>query len=378
MRIVHVINSLAIGGREKVVIELCNEMAEKHEVTIITLSNNNNSQVNNLNSKIDLIELPFGAGLLGMIKLWVFGYFSLVGILRKISPEIIHNHLYYHFYLLIALVNRKVKSNSFRTVHTSGLFYTNQNLINNFRLWLEKVATKIDKPNMVSISRAIFNNNEQHFKSLYSRNRYIPNGIDFAELERRTLKFDRIDYSINVDDFVGVYVARFDSGKNHSMIIEVVEELRRLNYNVKFLFVGDGVLREEFEKMINDKNLQQHILLTGFTSNVGSFLRLSDFAVFPSEFEGFPLSLIEKMYYKLPVVASNIDVFLEVIADNVNGLIFHLDDPIEFRDKIIFLYNNRTELKLMGENAKESALAFDVKNVAQDTLNYYNLVCDVN
>lgn len=371
MKIVHILNSLTVGGREKIVIELCNELVKTNQVIIITLTNDDNLQKIKLDKNIKLIELPFKSNSKGVFQLWVQGFFLLKKHLNQIKPNIVHNHLYYHFYLFLALISCFMNFKSYRTIHTSGLFYKDGGLINKFRLNLEKLANFINKPYLVSISRSVFNNNELFFKKYYSDNKYIPNGVNFAALNQNDFLINRKDLGLDENDFVGIYVARLDEGKNHQLVLNCINNLFLSGINVKMLFVGDGPLGEEIEKQIIFLNLTNSIIMLGFQNKISDYLKLSNFGIFPSSFEGFSLSLIEKMYFKLPVIVSNIDAFKEVIENYYNGLIFNLDRPEEMELKIKFLIENKSQIKEIGDHAFLTAKEFSIQKISEKTEFYY-------
>lgn len=373
MKIVHILNSLTIGGREKIVIELCNELVNSEDVVIITLSDDNNILKDSLHPQITLVELPFKSNLIGVIKLWTLGFFLLKNKLKSINPDIIHNHLYYHFYLFLTLIcivgNTKAKS--FRTIHTSGLYYKDKGILNKFRILIEKLATRLVNTYLVSISKSVFDNNVRHFKDYYQNNKLIPNGINFKSFENKNLRLNRSDFKLSDKDFIGVYLSRLDNGKNHKLVIEQIYDLKKEGYNVKFFFVGDGKLRNELEDLVALKKVEEQIFFIGYSKNISDYLSISDFAIFPSDFEGFPISLIEKMYFRLPIIASNIDIFEEIIQNNFNGFIFDLKNKNDLKKSIISLLDNKEIIDFIGENAYNTALKFNIKNVANETLNYY-------
>ncbi len=371
MKIVHILNSLTVGGREKVVIELCNELVKTNQVIIITLTNDDNLQKIKLDKNIKLIELPFKSNSKGVFELWFQGFFLLKRHLKQIKPNIVHNHLYYHFYLFLALISCFKNFKSYRTIHTSGLFYKDGGLINKFRLNIEKLANFINKPYLVSISRSIFNNNELFFKKYYTDNKYIPNGINFTTLNQNNLLINRKDLGLDENDFVGIYVARLDKGKNHQLVVNCINNLFLSGIDVKMLFIGDGPLREEIKEQITLLKLTNSVKVLGFQNEISDYLKLANFAVFPSSFEGFPISLLEKMYFKLPVIVSNIDVFEEVIENNYNGLIFNLDYPEEMEIKIKFLIENKSQIKEIGERAFVTAEEFSIQRISEQTEIYY-------
>ena len=137
------------------------------------------------------------------------------------------------------------------------------------------------------------------------------------------------------------------------------------------LFIGDGPLREEIKEQITLLKLTNSVKVLGFQNDISDYLKLANFAVFPSSFEGFPISLLEKMYFKLPVIVSNIDVFEEVIENNYNGLIFNLDYPEEMEIKIKFLIENKSQIKEIGERAFVTAEEFSIQRISEQTEIYY-------
>ena len=164
MIIVHVLNSLTIGGIEKVVVDICNNIdLKKNQVFIITLSDKYLTLKPKLNEGIKVISLPFkndtGASL---ILFWLFGLPKLIKNINKIKPDVVHSHIYYHYLLFLSfsLKFSGIKPTLFRTVHTSGLFYSSKSIVNRFRCQIEKTALKIYPTYLVSISKTIYRNNQ--------------------------------------------------------------------------------------------------------------------------------------------------------------------------------------------------------------------------
>ena len=182
MVIVHVLNSLVLGGREKIVVDICNNIdSQKHTVFLITFTNDRNDIRSELHSDIKLINLPFKCdSALDIFIFWLTGLPKFIRAVNNIRPDIVHSHLYYHYYLFLSLGLRlsKVNPSSFRTVHTSGLFYASKNLANMMRVAVEQIATIIYKPYLISISKAVYHNNQSLFSSIVKGNRLIYNGVD--------------------------------------------------------------------------------------------------------------------------------------------------------------------------------------------------------
>lgn len=378
MVVLHVLNSLMIGGREKVVVDLCNNIDfNGNEITILSLSNNENILGDDLNEKIKLIALPFANTKLDQFfKLWFFGVFKVIREIRQLKPDIIHLHLYYHHFLFLVLCIKisGFKHATFRTVHTSGLFYSSEKVIDKFRLAIEKFATWISKPNLISISDQIYFNNIKYFGKNSSSNVKIPNGVDLNHFNRDNFKVDlRSSFGFDKDDVIGIYISRLDIGKNHELLISVWKQLVVIDSNLKLLLVGGGVLLNKLVERVNEEKLEKNIFFVGYSTQVAEYISIANFGIFPSSFEGFPISLIEKMAMGLPMIVSDIDVFKEVIVHNKNGKIFSLADRESLVSELLDLINDKLKQKYISDNAHITALQYDIKKVACKTMQSYKI-----
>ena len=102
------------------------------------------------------------------------------------------------------------------------------------------------------------------------------------------------------------------------------------------------------------------------------YYAISDIALFVSKNEAFPLSVLEAMFCKLPVVSSNIEGVMEVIDSQV-GFTHSLNNSNEFRASIIALSNNSQMRKQMGENAHKMIIdRFSVKKMSKKYRKLFN------
>jgi len=95
------------------------------------------------------------------------------------------------------------------------------------------------------------------------------------------------------NDLVLGHVGRFDTVKNHSFLIEVLNEIQKTKPNTKLILVGVGKLWNDIQKKISDLNLSDSVLMLGARSDVPRLLQAMDIFVFPSLYEGVPVVLIE-------------------------------------------------------------------------------------
>lgn len=119
------------------------------------------------------------------------------------------------------------------------------------------------------------------------------------------------------DKFVIGHVGRFNSQKNHDFIVRVFASLRRENNNAVLLLVGDGRLRETIEVLAKELNVYEHILFLGVRTDIPRLCQVMNVFLFPSFYEGLPVTLIEAQSAGLQVVASDSITKEIAITDNV-------------------------------------------------------------
>lgn len=88
-------------------------------------------------------------------------------------------------------------------------------------------------------------------------------------------------------------VARFGYQKNHRFIIDVFKEIHSLEPKAVLVLVGDGELRKSIEDKVNSLCLNEVVFFEGIQSNIPKYLSSFDLLLFPSLFEGLPVSIIE-------------------------------------------------------------------------------------
>ena len=379
-KIIHIVDTLCVGGREKIVIDICNNLnAEVFDVYIITLTNDLNEIAGLINrNKVNLIELPVDHSDLVGAKT-IFNFTKVKKLLSKkiksINPDIIHTHSYLHRLLIIFSAIKSYSSTTavYHTVHTSGMYYNPKTFSDYFKLRIEKLVLGILKPNLISISEIIHENNQRLFKNQSKSIQYIPNGVDLEIFDKNKYALLPEDFGAKNDDIILTYVARFCWGKNHITLLKALKIILETNSNVRLLLAGEGDTRKEIEAFISENNLQRNVILLGSISNIAELLSISTIAVFPSEFEGFTLTLIEKMAMGLPVVASNNDIFTRLICHKENGMLFSMFDENDLATCVLELLDDKVLYNKISENSKLFSKQFSLERMINEHESYYNL-----
>ena len=130
----------------------------------------------------------------------------------------------------------------------------------------------------------------------------------------------RAQLQISQNAFVVGHVGRFFEPKNHPFLIEIFEQILRKNADARLLLVGDGPSRGEIEEMVRQKGVSHAVTFAGNRSDVNELLSVFDVFVFPSKWEGFPMTLIEAQAAGVKCLVSDAlvrDVFLTNLLESL-------------------------------------------------------------
>ena len=134
----------------------------------------------------------------------------------------------------------------------------------------------------------------------------VNNGIDceafrFDEAKRREI---RKKHGFG-DELVIGHVGRFDEFKNQSFLIDVFQCLKSSGINGKLLLLGEGKLADEMKEKVRRLGLSDSVIFAGVVPDVYNYLNAMDVFVFPSVFEGLPLTIVEAQANGLTIFASD-------------------------------------------------------------------------
>lgn len=152
--------------------------------------------------------------------------------------------------------------------------------------------------------------------------RMIPNGVDlrrfaFCEEKRQQM---RQDLGIAEDTFVLGHIGRFTVPKNHQFLVELFAEYHEENPNSKLLLVGDGELFETVQQQCTQLGIRDAVIMAGSKTNTEDYYQAMDVFVFPSLWEGLPVSVVEAQANGLPCLLSDVITHDVDLTDQVKYL----------------------------------------------------------
>lgn len=98
--------------------------------------------------------------------------------------------------------------------------------------------------------------------------------------------------------------ARFSWAKNHHFLLDIFDEVLKMDPSAKLLLVGDGELRKDIEAKMHELGLAEHVIMTGVRSDVQNLLQAMDVFVMPSNYEGLGVAAVEAQAAGLPCFLS--------------------------------------------------------------------------
>ena len=210
-------------------------------------------------------------------------------------------------------------------------------------------------------------------KKIHAIAGYSLSGIDISKFSLKKNKSIRSQWGCSDKDVIGVYVARFDYGKNQDKLVKIWRSLGDLK-SVKLWLIGDGPTYPNVTNMISQMGLSKNVICFGQSNDVPLILSNADFALFPSSFEGFSIALIEKCASGLPVIASDIPPFKEIINSGGEGFLVNLNDEKGWLEAIKYLATDVSVRTKMGEMAVLRAKNFSISITGEQYFDLYSRI----
>jgi len=157
--------------------------------------------------------------------------------------------------------------------------------------------------------------------------RVIDNGIDIDRFDRAGLgEALKSELGIRRGETVVTIVGRLSPEKGHATFLEAVSAVCMNRANVRPLIVGDGSLLGELRAEADRLGLGDRVIFTGFRHDMPAVYAISDVLVSASFSEGLPMTILEAMAAKVPVIATGVGGVPTIIKDKETGLLVNQGD----------------------------------------------------
>ncbi|MDX1630540.1 MAG: glycosyltransferase family 4 protein [Thermoanaerobaculia bacterium] len=144
-------------------------------------------------------------------------------------------------------------------------------------------------------------------------------------------------------------------GKGMEDLLAAVERQGSSGTQGLLAVAGEGPLREDLEKTIRSRGLEDRVRLLGFRRDVPDLLAAADLFVLPSRWDAFPTAILEAMAAGLPVVATRAGGIPEIVEDGRTGLLVSPGDPDQLAEALARLSECPELARRLGEAGRERA-----------------------
>jgi glycosyltransferase involved in cell wall biosynthesis len=214
-----------------------------------------------------------------------------------------------------------------------------------------------------------------HFHIQHEKVKIIPNGIDVTKFQVSTdRQAVRSRYGVQPHEKLVLCVGRLVPQKGIEYLIRAVPAIADHYPEAKFVFVGEGWMRDYLESVSRSTGHQWKIKFTGFISDeeLAALMPNSDVLVIPSIYEPFGIVALEGMAAGVPVVASQVGGLAEVIEHDRTGVFVYPRNPESIAWGVDRMLSNPDHAMRMAKNARETVeKQFSWKAIAGKTVDIY-------
>ncbi len=171
-----------------------------------------------------------------------------------------------------------------------------------------------------------------------------------------------------------ICVARFHPIKNHKLLVDVFDDLHKLDNKSKLILLGTGELLENTKQYVKNKGLENEITFAGMQKDVYPFLYDSKAFILSSIYEGNPISILEAMAAGLPIIAPDVGGITDVVSNDLNGMIYNIsDEASSIANKIHLLLKNEKEMVNMSQNSKKIVKKYSIEECARSYVSVFKI-----
>lgn len=167
------------------------------------------------------------------------------------------------------------------------------------------------------------------------------------------------------------HVGNFNAQKNQVFLLDVLEQLLKVEKNLKLYLMGEGTTREKIMQLAEERGLKQYVEFTGSIQNVPDMLQAMDLMLMPSLHEGLPLVVVEWQMMGLPCVLSDRITKECAFTDLIRFL--SIENAVEWKKVILEINETQTDRVASSENAIFEAKknGYDLSSNAQKLQQYF-------
>lgn len=302
MKVLFLITGLRLGGAEKQLLLLCQNLKKNgFEVAVAAMETGGILKQEFLDNGIPVNELDIK----GLSSLFA-GYRKFASLVKRFKPAVIHAHMIHANFLASIYKFFNGKNRLVITAHniTEGSKF----LMYGYRLikFIPDWATHVS---LEAYESYIANN---YFPQ--KRSSHISNAIDMTLFNPENFNKNNIRKAMGFDEEAFIFLAagRLHHQKNYELLIKAFQQMKP--ENAFLLIAGEGPLEQGLRQLCTRLNVEDVVHFLGRRKDMASLFAMSDCFVLSSDFEGFGLVIAEAMAMKKQVIATDCGGVKEVLG----------------------------------------------------------------
>jgi glycosyltransferase involved in cell wall biosynthesis len=327
LRIAHVITRLVNGGADENTVISCNHAVRSgHDVILVHGAETRPEILSAVDARVEIVELrslvqPI-APLSDMNALR-----DLVRTFRRLGPDVVHTHT-----SKAGILGRLAARATRVPVLVHGVHivpFVNVGRLETFvYLSAERTVQGITHA-FIDVSPAMRDQCVKAGVGAPGRHHVVPSGFDLSLFRNATEPEEwrdllRLEPSEPRPPVV-LMLAVFEPRKRHLECLESFPRIVARFPEVRFVFAGDGRLRNDIEARIRALGIESNVILTGFYPHPEQLIALADVCLLASAREGLPRVVMQYLAGGRPVIAADLPSIDAVLRHDVNGLIVRSD-----------------------------------------------------
>ncbi len=188
----------------------------------------------------------------------------------------------------------------------------------------------------------------------------------------------RAELGLRADEFVAGTITRLHDSKGNSYLVDAAARVVAARPGVRFVLVGEGPLRSDLEAQAARLGLGDRFVFAGFQRDAARTLSAFDLTVFPSLWEGTPLTAFEALAAGKPIVATDADGLVDILADGHDAVIVPKANADALAEKIVWLIDRPEERARLSAAAYESGQGYDIGAFVRKMERLYTLLHDTS
>jgi glycosyltransferase involved in cell wall biosynthesis len=183
---------------------------------------------------------------------------------------------------------------------------------------------------------------------------------------------------IRPGDFAAGTVTRLHDSKGNEYLVDAARLVVDRHPEARFFLAGEGPLRPALEAQAQRLGLGDRFVLVGFVKDVATTLSAFDLSVFPSLWEGTPLTAFEALASSRPIVATDADGLTDILDPDRTAWIVPRRNAPALAERIVYAIEHPDERARLAANAGQSATAFDITAFVRKMERLYTLLHEVS